>query len=148
MKNIFRNSVMDDVDCLLNKIKEAYKDKLLGVVLFGSVTSEYFSKHSDIDMLVILENSHLSFRKRIYEFYELVGDEFKGHMLSPIVLTLKEANAFHPVYLGIFDSYITLYDKSGIVKAMKSSIENKIKSGEIVELNKGIKYWRILNAKA
>ncbi|WP_459894034.1 nucleotidyltransferase domain-containing protein [Hydrogenobaculum acidophilum] len=146
-KNTFRKSVMDDIGCLLDKIREAYKEKLLGVVLFGSVVNDYFSKNSDIDILVILESSHLSFRKRIHEFYDLVGDEFKGHMLSPVVLTLQEANTFHPFYLGIFDSYITLYDKTGVVKAMKNSIENKIKSGEILELYNGIKYWRILDAK-
>lgn len=135
-------------DELLDIIKDKYKDNLEALVLFGSITRPDFSINSDIDMFIILQNTNLSFRKRIYEFYEKLGYYFEEHFLSPIILNIEESKMFHPFYLGIFDSYITLYDKGNHIYSIVHSIEQKIASKDIKELNYPKKHWIITNAKA
>ena len=100
---------------------------------------------SDIDVLIIVEDSDLSLRKRIDEFYNKVGYYFEDHYLSPVILKKEEALNFHPLFLGIFESYITLYDKNGIVDKIVQSIENKKKKGEVLEFTRPVRYWRILD---
>ncbi|MBC7196567.1 MAG: hypothetical protein H5U39_04850, partial [Deferribacterales bacterium] len=106
-----------------------------------------FATYSDIDILIVLNKSNITFKKRIDEFYKKIGYYFEEHFLSPIVLTVEDLDVFHSFYLGIFENYITLYDKAGLINKVVSLIKEKIDNGEIIEHSYPKKYWRILYAK-
>lgn len=146
-QNIFQKAILEKKNELLNMIKDAYKENLEAAVLFGSLARGDFSIHSDIDLFIVISKSSLSLRERITEFYEKIGYYFEDHFLSPIILNLEESLRFHPFFLGIFDSYIVLYDKRKIVQRIIESLRQKIERGEIREEHYSTKYWRILNAK-
>ena len=145
--NIFQKNILEKKDELLNIIKNAYGENLEALVLFGSLTRADFSVYSDIDLFIIINESNLSLRQRVDEFYEKVGYYFEDHFLSPIILTLENSLKFHPFYLGIFDSYIVLYDKSKIVAKIIGTLKQKIEKGEIKEEAYPKKHWRILSAE-
>ncbi|WP_028950180.1 nucleotidyltransferase domain-containing protein [Sulfurihydrogenibium subterraneum] len=145
MNDYFQKKIIEKKDILLDSIKKAYGYNLEAVVLFGSVARGDFARYSDIDVLIIVEDSDLSFRKRINEFYNKVGYYFENHYLSPVILKKEEALNFHPLFLGIFESYITLYDKNGIVDKIVLLIKDKKIKGQIIEFEKPVKYWRILD---
>lgn len=142
----FQKNIITKKDYLFELIIKAYKDNLEAVVLFGSVARGDFAVYSDIDLLVVLGVSNLSFRKRIDEFYENVGYYFGEHFLSPLVLKSNELDKFHPMYLGIFDNYMVLYDKSGIIDKVVQDIKKKIEKGVVKEEYHHSKYWRISDA--
>lgn len=146
MQTIFQKRLLEKKKELFEKIRESYGENLLALVLFGSAARGDLAAYSDIDLLVVLKESPLSLRKRLEEFYERVGYYFGNHFLSPLVLKLSELEKFHPFYLGIFENYITLYDKNGIIEKTVKEIKEKIKRGEIIEKNFPLKHWRIASA--
>jgi len=129
---------------LIEKIKNSYNKNLLAIVLFGSSARGDFSQFSDIDLLLILEDSITSRRQRILDFYEKIGYEFENHFLSPIVLTKKEMKQFFSYYVGILKDCQVLYDNVNILKELTKLIDEKKQKKEIIEKElKGTTYWII-----
>ncbi len=126
MKTYFYIELTAKLPELIEKIKNSYNENLLAIVLFGSAARGDFSQSSDIDLLLILEDSIESKRKRILDFYEKIGFEFENHFLSPLILTQKELKEFFSFYVGILKDFKVLYDNANMVGELIEMIDKKI----------------------
>ncbi len=94
-------------------------ERVLAVVLFGSVARGKAGKYSDIDLLIIADvSSRLDFmddvRTRLksveYVREKLVRKDLNMY-ISPFVLNRDDLKEFSPIYLDILDYGIQLYQR-------------------------------------
>lgn len=134
---------------LKNVLYEIYGEKLISAVIFGSYVKGDFSMNSDIDLLLVVENDEENPRKRLYNFYEII-DKLSFNMqwiISPIILTLEEAEKFSPLYLEIFENHEVLYDK-GFFAKLCTKLQDYIRQGKIAKKSfRGYNYWWIKDEK-
>lgn len=136
----------------LEKIKEPYSfllkrlvellhvklsDKLVSVVVYGSVARGSTRKDSDVDMLIIAESLPKSRMKRQQLFIE-VEDELKPIIdelwskgfyvdFSPIILSVEEASKIRPIYLDMVEDSVILYDKDGFFSSIIARLRKRLK---------------------
>lgn len=133
---------------LKDKVIAHYQGNLSALVLFGSSARGDLTTCSDIDLFVLIRQSDLRLRERIEDFYQNIGDYFGTeeieHLLSPLILTISEAQRLHPLYLATSDSHKVLYDVDGFFALILKRIENFKATGSIKQfaLN-GNTYWRL-----
>ena len=148
MSKIFSEIFNKSLEKLLEKIKNFYKENLIAVVIFGSGGKGEISVSSDVDLFIIINESRLSIRERITEFFENVGDTIKIGpfilLLSPLIFTKKETQKFSPLYLDMLEGCIILYDKRNFMKDLLEKIKILVQQ-KIIERyeHKGKVYWRI-----
>jgi predicted nucleotidyltransferase len=147
MPNLLTLKVKKELKDLTKNIKAFYGENLISLICFGSVVRGDIMIDSDVDLLIIIKESKLGLKKRIGEFYQNVGDRLSTtHLISPIILTQKEAKNFYAFYLGILEGFIILFDKDSFFKGVIGKIQSLKNEGYIEEYNlKGKKYWRIKN---
>ena len=108
------------LNTLLSEIREKarkhYRDRLVSLVVFGSVAKGKATPTSDIDLLIVLEDKPESSFKTYMDFYENVESKLNiiediSIRISPIFLkktSLKEEIPW------LWDTeFIVLYDKNG-----------------------------------
>jgi predicted nucleotidyltransferase len=112
---------------LLEKLVEVLStrlgDKLVSVVVYGSVARGSARKDSDIDVLIIAESLPKSRMKRQQLFLEVEGrlepiiDGLwnTGFYVdfSPVILSVEEASKIRPIYLDMVEDSVILYDRGG-----------------------------------
>ena len=119
---------------LVKAFTEVFRDLLVALVLYGSYARREPRPDSDIDLLVIVEDS-LSDRFETQRMIDEVEDRLarstalrelraKGFnpFLSPHVLTRSQAKVFRPLYIDIvFDAKI-LYDPQGFARKLLEKV--------------------------
>lgn len=115
------------LELLTSRCKEHYGEELRSLVLCGSVVRGTFRPTSDVDLLVVLRSSPLSWGKRISEFLNAVLDhpavekvrtrlKEKGlpWRVEPIILTERELAAHPPLLLDLTEDAMILEDRDGV----------------------------------
>uniref|UniRef100_A0A7V6CDL3 Nucleotidyltransferase domain-containing protein n=1 Tax=Thermodesulfobacterium geofontis TaxID=1295609 RepID=A0A7V6CDL3_9BACT len=125
------------IELLLKEIKAFYKDRLVSVVLFGSVARETQRFDSDVDILIIVENLPKGRLKRVIEFMQIeekIEDYFKNlenmgiyTHISPILKTPEEVKKGSPLFLDLVEDAKILYDKDDFFKNKIEEIKKKLK---------------------
>jgi len=110
------------VQDFVKKLKDIYQDNLISVILYGSVVSgEFIDKHSNLNILVVLENIDPYILKKasnlIRKFYL-----FQTLFLSPKYIE-RSTDVFPIEFLDIKENYFLLYGKD-IVKDIKIDLKN------------------------
>lgn len=112
-------------------------DKLVSVVVYGSVARRTAGPESDIDILIITEDVPKS-RLRRQEMFLNIERGFE-HMLeglwsrgfyvdfSPIILTPREASRLRPIYLDMVEDSIMLYDRDGFFSKVLNRLKRKLR---------------------
>jgi predicted nucleotidyltransferase len=118
-----------------------------GIILFGSVARDDFSKYSDIDIAIIVNGSFIdafkSVSKAIYslkdEKIRLLENNGLYLYISPFIITPGSANKLEPVYFDIADYGIPLFERGQALSDFINDI-SKIKysrrfteAGEVLE---------------
>lgn len=108
----------------VERIREKFKDKIEGIILFGSYARGEATKLSDIDILIVLKELPKEWEKRI----ESVMDETSeialvyGIKISPLLLSKEEfldnINSEALLFLDLTRGYRIIYDKSGFEEEM------------------------------
>lgn len=132
---------------LLEKIKEraikGYGDRLVSCVIFGSVANDTFSPESDIDLLIILENSQGDY-KDYTEFYEKIEEKIKPYLynieINPIIIAKEKLSVNIPLLWNT--SFIILYDKDNFFNNFMKELE-AFKNAHLVFHKKPIPYIKI-----
>lgn len=138
---------------LLEALKEKYGDRLVSVVLFGSVARGEARKDSDIDILLVVENLPKSRVKRQEEFLEIENrmgsldnlmDE--GYMIdfSPIIRTPEEIIRFPPILLDLVEDGVILYDKNEFFKNILERMREKMRELGSKRVRMGKKWFWVL----
>ncbi len=107
------------------------KGYVLGVMLFGSVAKGSFDAYSDIDLLIVVDESVkkmavlqdlMDARRSLGESEALLFREHLPTSISPLVMRTGEFGEFAPIYLDFLDYGITLYDYRDTLSGIMSSI--------------------------
>ncbi len=142
---------------------EHFNNRLISIVLFGSISRGDWNKNSDIDLLIIVNNwDEIPIWKRLRELYEVRSKlretiEYKFAVKAgyiPIIqhypLSRREALNFHRLYLDIVLDGIIIYDKDKFFSKIINSLKNKLVKYNARRIYKpnGKYYWIIKEIRA
>ncbi len=107
---------------LREKALSYYKNRLISLVVFGSVAKNTWTPESDIDVLIVLEEKSKSSYRTYMEFYENVEEKLNLRIrISPIFL---ERTSLKETLPWLWDtSFIILYDKNDFFKNFLKKLE-------------------------
>jgi predicted nucleotidyltransferase len=110
-----------------------YGDRLVSLVVFGSVGRGSARQESDVDLLVVADPLPQRRLRRMDEFEAVeraLGGEAGGcpHRLSPVFKTPRELRAGTPLLLDMIDDGLVLYDRdcffASIIDQLRSRLEH------------------------
>ncbi|BCU68155.1 DNA polymerase [Sulfolobales archaeon HS-7] len=139
---------------LVKLLSEEFGDKLISVVIYGSVARGDNRKDSDVDLLLVIKELPKTLTERIMLFekvekgieddIERLRDQGYYVTLSPIMKTPEEAVRFSPLYMDMTEDAIILYDKDHFFKTVLDETKERLqKLGfERVWVSKKVWYWR------
>lgn len=132
----------------LDRWKLAFGDRLVSVVLFGSVARGEAREDSDIDALVVADGfaPRLSERRRpLLAAWEQVRAErgLAGAEWNLVTRTPAEAAHHSPLYLDIAEDGILLFDRDGFFHAILERMRARmhVLGSRRVRLPDGSHYW-------
>ncbi|MCS7094180.1 MAG: nucleotidyltransferase domain-containing protein, partial [Candidatus Aenigmarchaeota archaeon] len=121
------------IEKLLEALKNKYGDRLVSVVLFGSLARKEARKDSDIDLLIVIKDLPKSRLKRQEEFLEVEShledllEKTEGFVdLSPILRTPEEILKYPPILLDIVEDGIILHDENDFFKKVIEDLREKL----------------------
>jgi predicted nucleotidyltransferase len=100
------------IKAFLDRAAEEMGDRLVGVILFGSVARGEADRASDIDIQIIVEDDLTQSRRELHEIrQEIEGQTFDGerYELQILVESLKSAESYGEKLQEIFSEGIVLY---------------------------------------
>jgi len=110
-------------------------DRILSIILFGSMAKGNYTKYSDHDLLVLVSHEELSFKDRLYE-YSLASDGW----VEPLVYTREEVKSMlgslHPLILDALKDGLVIYDR-GLWNSLKAKFNKLLKGGAITPKEEG-----------
>jgi predicted nucleotidyltransferase len=139
---------------LTKLLQEEFQDKLISVVLYGSIARGDNRKDSDIDLLLVIKDLPKTITERIILFDKVerkldddimrLMDEGYYVTFSPILKTPEEAMRFSPIYMDMTEDAIILYDRNGFFRKVLEKTKKRLKElgFERVWLSKKSWYWR------
>jgi len=139
---------------LTKLLQEEFQDKLISVVLYGSIARGDNRKDSDIDLLLVIKDLPKTITERVILFDKVerkldddimrLMDEGYYVTFSPILKTPEEAMRFSPIYMDMTEDAIILYDRNGFFRKVLEKTKKRLKElgFERVWLSKKTWYWR------
>ena len=127
-------------------------DRLISVVLYGSVARGEHTPPSDIDLLIVargLPESHRA-RNRLLveieeELYPVLASLYRsgGYVeLSTKIRTPEEAKQFTPLYLDMTEDAVLLYDRDGFFQAVLDRLRERLQVLGAQRIRQGtVRYW-------
>jgi predicted nucleotidyltransferase len=124
-------------DKVLSEIRSFYGNRIISIVLFGSVARKTQSFDSDIDILIIAQGLPSGRMKRIREF-EVVEDRVDPFLkflqkegintsISAIIKSPEEAEGGSPLFLDMLEDARILLDEGGffcgILRRLRDRLE-------------------------
>ncbi len=117
-------------------LRDRLGDRLVSVVLFGSVARGEAGPYSDIDLFIVLEDAPRSMRRRravlepvrqaLTPALEKLWDTGIYTDFVEIIRTREEAQRFHPVYLDMTQEAVLLYDKGGFMAKVLERLKERL----------------------
>ena len=144
---------------LTKLLQEEFQDKLISVVLYGSVARGDNRKDSDIDLLLVIKDLPKTITERVILFDKVerklddyimrLMDDGYYITLTPVLKTPEEAMRFSPIYMDMTEDAIILYDENEFFRKVLEKTKKRLKElgFERVWLSKKVWYWRKRNYK-
>ena len=109
------------------------KEKVMGIMLFGSVARGLYRKDSDIDVLIVIRGSAISCIDEIEESIDGV-EELRAPLVQmgfylrirPLILSLEDLKIFRPIYLSIVDEGVILFERRDALTNFMTDIKRNI----------------------
>lgn len=131
---------------LHQSILQQWKDKLIGIVLFGSSARGDASPSSDIDLFLILKSNIKIQRKLYHEWSDLLEPAGLSHsdIYSPhFVLLPKDIQEAGSLWFEIALDGIVLWEKNYRISSFLRKLRTAIAEGNIKrKLTHGHPYWQ------
>ncbi len=139
---------------LLDALLDVFGDKLVSVVVYGSVARGEARRGSDLDLLIIIEDlprsrfertrMYLRAEEKIDDLLDKLLDEGYAVSISPIIKTPDEAKHVSPLYLDMVEDAVIVYDKDGFFKKILLNLKRKLEELGAERVWIGRKwYWRL-----
>ncbi len=117
----------------------------LGVILYGSITKNSFSKFSDIDLAIITNSKFIEYqeylnlkRREVNSYQDILIKRGLSLFISPLILTPADLEVLNPLYFEIADYGIVLFQRGNTVPEFLDKIakikhkRKNTKSGEML----------------
>ncbi|WP_276968305.1 nucleotidyltransferase domain-containing protein, partial [Metallibacterium scheffleri] len=117
----------------------------LGVILYGSITKNSFSKFSDIDLAIITNSKFIEYqeylnlkRREVNSYQDILIKRGLSLFISPLILTPADLEVLNPLYFEIADYGIVLFQRGNTVSEFLDKIakikhkRKNTKSGEML----------------
>jgi len=123
---------------LLSEVVSFYGDRLVSVVIFGSVARGTQTFESDIDVLIIARGLPAGRIKRIREF-ESVEDKVRPFLealrqnsgintsISAVIKSPEEADKGSPLFLDMVEDAQILFDRNGFFSALLERLRRRLR---------------------
>lgn len=121
---------------LLRESKKFYGDRLISLVIFGSVARGTYRNDSDLDILLVIDGLPKGRIRRIAEFMEIekklepmltsLRKDGIYTELSPILKTPEEAEAGSPLFLDMVEDARLLYDRDGFFSKILNQLRQRL----------------------
>jgi predicted nucleotidyltransferase len=139
---------------LLSEIRHFYRERLISVVVFGSVARETQGFDSDIDVLIIAKGLPRGRIKRIREF-ESVENKVEPFLkslkkerintyISAIIKSPEEAEKGSPLFLDMVEDLKILFDKGDFFSGLIEKLRNRLNALGAKRVWKGSAWYWIL----
>ena len=155
-EKILQKEYLPILEFTVARLIEFFSERLVSIVLFGSIAYGRAGNESDIDLLVVVENLPERYSERLKLLRKaLVGLEDlrlkiwreKGRypLLDTIILTPQEATVSHPFYLDMAEDAIIIYDRGSFMKRKLETLKEKLSElgARKVALPNGRWYWEL-----
>src|SRR3972149_4327380 len=138
---------------LIELSKIHYKEKLISLVLYGSVARGTAKQDSDIDIILIIDNlsykesmnRFLLVEQKLKESQEFISIKESGYSpeIRPILFSQEEASESRYIFLDIVNDGIILYDKNDFFKKRLEKLKKKLieLDSRRIFRNDGSWYW-------
>lgn len=149
MKTIkdYKKNYLKIIEQLKDLCLDYYKERLLAVVVFGSVAKGIFSPVSDIDLLIILKNRKGNY-KEYSEYYDNVESKISVRNLrveiNPIFKSIRELRIRTP-YLWNTE-FLILYDRDNFFREFLIKLQ-EFKEKFLVFYTNPFDYIKVLSDK-
>jgi len=135
-------------------LKEHLGDRLISVVLYGSVARGDCTPSSDVDLLIVAEGLPPSRRARNRMLVEIEEELFPVFALlyrsgryidvSTKIKTPEEAARFTPLYLDMTEDAVLLYDRDGFFQGVLERLRERLKELGAQRIRQGkVWYWKL-----
>jgi uncharacterized protein len=123
---------------LLSEIKSHYAERLISVVVFGSVGRDTQTFESDMDLLIIADGLPRGRMKRIGEF-EPVEERIEPLLksikekdgintyISAVIKSPEEAEKGSPLFLDMVEDARILFDRNGFFQGVLERLRGRLK---------------------
>ncbi|MDA2927678.1 nucleotidyltransferase domain-containing protein [Acidobacteria bacterium AH-259-G07] len=133
-------------------LQAALAERLISVVLFGSVARGEATPFSDIDLLVVAEGlprGRFARRRLLQKADDAVEEELwalreQGAAVDVCVIiqTPQEAKIIRPFYLDFVEDAVILYDRRGFFNQVLAELKRSLKRLGARRLHMGnVRYW-------
>ncbi len=142
------------VESLLELLLEHFGERLISLVIFGSVARGESTKESDLDLLIIIDGLPRSRLKRQELFIDV--EERIEHKVrkmesmgwridfSPILKTPEEASKMTPLYLDMVEDALIIYDKDRFFEKILLRLMGRLRDLRAERVMVGrLWYWRL-----
>ncbi len=131
-----------------------FKDRLVSVVLFGSVARGEATPYSDLDLLIVVDDlpkgriarlgSIREADRRIQARLHVLRSSGVQSDVCPILNTPEEAARVRPLYLDMVEDAIILYDRDRFFAGVLGRLKKRLKELGSVRRRMGkIRYWEL-----
>lgn len=145
------NALASVVSTLVDRAKQYYGDRLVGILQFGSTVNQ-IKPVTDLDLLIVVDNLSPDRHLRDQEWLKvevllegelhLAQSEGLHLALSPIIKTPNEASHFQSYYLDFPDCSVVLFDPSHFVEKLIERTRDYIRESGAVRKQVGsLWYW-------
>lgn len=132
MQAIFDELLMKVVDA----VQAVYAERLMSIVLFGSVARGTMRHDSDMDLLIVVRNLPRGRLKRVEEFEAIeqaMAEDFRHSAsqgvhttVAPILKTPEEVLAGSPLFLDMVEDARVLHDRDGFFSQELARLRSRL----------------------
>ncbi len=147
----WKTSLEKAIDALMKACLRCYGERLVSVVLFGSVGRDTSNPDSDIDLLIVAEQLPKGRMQRVQEFgcveqalQPLLAElsSINCHVeLSPVFKSPEELIQGTPLLLDMVEDARILYDPSGFCGKILDRLANRLKELRAKRVWRGNAWW-------
>lgn len=142
------------LDCLVRETRLAFGDRLVSIVLYGSVARGEAGPQSDLDILVIIDKAPPSYYERLRPLLPILRNlhalpcwkalRDRGIYPSPNVLLLsrEEAEQDRCLYLDMIEEGRMLADRGGFFRGRLEALRSRLRDlGATKKRHNGGWFW-------